>query len=786
MMGHLEKQGYVKWNPNARFASPALLVSKVGAESTASVWDTWRLVIDYDKVNQNTIPTSNPVMSLDEMAAYADGAKFWGVCDLSSGFWQLGLDEACQEQFSIGTDRGVWTPTRLTQGQRNATGPFNGAVARALGPLLYKKALLFVDDVLIFARTEAEFVQAWLEVMTALCRAGFKINIHKTKFYRQLIEYCGRTFSKDGVAFSATFVTALLEMGEPVTASDLRSYIASANWVRAAVPRFAELVSPLQDVLTLALQQCDGLGGAANQRAAKAIQLVDVGWNEEHVQAFRLLNSALARAVTLAYPSEAPEIATCVYSDASDDFWAGVVTQVPRADLGKPTLEQQHRLLACVSGKFKGSQLRWATNEKEAFGIKETMVRTRHLLQRPDGVEVYTDHRNLAFVFGTGEALLADGRKQASQRLERWAITMRSFNFRIRHVAGEENTLTDLLTRSGAARGAGHGNGENELQPDEFEDLAAMPVVIMPDGSQLDMGTTPQRVAMARTVRQTRSDAKRGAQASAQASAVSVSGAPVQPDGPAATSTGNVGVLAAVGAQPAVAVAFATPSEVSRFTPEDVPTMTEIVDVQQGMSAEARNKAVKALGLRVDPAQGALVDGKQRLFVPDDRWLRMRICLAAHAGAAGHRGVDVTSGWIVSKFVWLGMYKNIREFCVGCLHCMLTRGGRIVPRPFRETIHARTPNEVLHMDFMKITAASEGEPSNAEYVLVLKDGFSKFVDLVPCARADAASTVDALMAWFKNHGVVDLLVSDRGSHFMNETVAELCARLHVKRHFDGL
>ena len=45
---------------------------------------------------------------------------------------------------------------------------------------------------------------------------------------------------------------------------------------------------------------------------------------------------------------------------------------------------------------FKESQMRWATIDKEGFAIVSTFRRLEHFLW--NGVHIFTDHRNLAYI----------------------------------------------------------------------------------------------------------------------------------------------------------------------------------------------------------------------------------------------------------------------------------------------------------------------------------------------------------------------------------------------------
>ena len=62
-----------------------------------------------------------------------------------------------------------------------------------------------------------------------------------------------------------------------------------------------------------------------------------------------------------------------------------------------PLEDMTHEPLAFLSGTYKGSQMRWATIDEEGFAIVSTFRRLEHFLW--NGVHIFADHRNLAYIF---------------------------------------------------------------------------------------------------------------------------------------------------------------------------------------------------------------------------------------------------------------------------------------------------------------------------------------------------------------------------------------------------
>jgi RNase H-like domain found in reverse transcriptase len=135
-----------------------------------------------------------------------------------------------------------------------------------------------------------------------------------------------------------------------------------------------------------------------------------------------------------------------VFTDASLDFWGSAITQIDVGELDLPFGEQNHSPLAFLSESFKNAASRWPIVEKEAFAIVETVCRMEYLLMRPGGFHLFTDHRNLQYIFnpyGHNPGV----QRHAVAKLERCSIKLMSFDNVVERIPGEDNVWGDLLSR---------------------------------------------------------------------------------------------------------------------------------------------------------------------------------------------------------------------------------------------------------------------------------------------------------------------------------------------------
>jgi hypothetical protein len=150
--------------------------------------------------------------------------------------------------------------------------------------------------------------------------------------------------------------------------------------------------------------------------------------------------------MTLAFPD--PDKRISFLTDASDRFYAGLVTQIDEEQLELPMEEQDHQPLAFLSSEFKGAQPRWTVPEKKGFAIVDTVTKVDYLLLSHDEFSILSDHLNLTYIYNPLSADPTRAR-HVVHKLQRWALKMPVFSLRMEHVMNELNYWTDLMTRWG-------------------------------------------------------------------------------------------------------------------------------------------------------------------------------------------------------------------------------------------------------------------------------------------------------------------------------------------------
>eukprot|EP00644_Phytophthora_capsici_P018101 jgi/Phyca11/113930/e_gw1.25.661.1 len=318
------------------------------------------------------------------------------------------------------TDSKIYTPRRVPQGCCDAAVHFQHTMEKCFEPLLYKFIVVWIDDLLLFADDVDTYLSKLEDFFDLVDKYGLKLSAKKSSVYQQSVKWCGRVINSEGISHDPERIDALRAMPYPETAGQLQQFLCASNWMRESIVDYARVVDPLQRKLDQALRK-----GKRTKRVAEGIS---IALTEEERAAYDKAKALLATSATLGLPDDTAT--TCVFSDASDSGFAVVVTQ-------------KHKLLTCLSGTFRGSQLNWTVIEKEAYPIVVACDKLDYLLLRARPFRLFCDHRNLIHVFAPHTSV----KKHIRGKLLRWALKLMSYRYVIEHVDGISNVWADMLSR---------------------------------------------------------------------------------------------------------------------------------------------------------------------------------------------------------------------------------------------------------------------------------------------------------------------------------------------------
>jgi len=148
---------------------------------------------------------------------------------------------------------------------------------------------------------------------------------------------------------------------------------------------------------------------------------------------------------------------------------------------------------------------------------------------------------------------------------------------------------------------------------------------------------------------------------------------------------------------------------------------------------------------------------------------------------AGHFGVDATYNKIIQCYYWKNMRRNIEEYVRSCEQCQLrgNRGGS----DFLNPIRVRKTFDRIGIDFVgPLTRSRRGN----KYILVVTDYLTKWPEAKALREATAEKTAEFLYKEIIcRHGCPKTIQSDRGTHFNNKLIKQLCDKFRIKQQLSS-
>ena len=160
--------------------------------------------------------------------------------DLRSGYFHIGLkDSAKQKSAFILSSLGKYQFNRVPFGLAQAPAYFQKLINDVLKGCNF--AMGYLDDIIIYSRSEKEHLEHLKEIFTRLKTAGLKLKLKKCCFFKKHIQYLGHLISADGIQPLPEKLESIAKMPAPKNPKEVKQFLGLVGYYRKFVPRFADI-----------------------------------------------------------------------------------------------------------------------------------------------------------------------------------------------------------------------------------------------------------------------------------------------------------------------------------------------------------------------------------------------------------------------------------------------------------------------------------------------------------------------------------------------------------------
>ena len=374
-----------------------------------------RMVINYKRLNDNTVDDAYNIPNKQEWINRIQGSKIFSKFDLKAGFWQVKMAEESIPWTAFTCPQGHYEWLVMPLGLKNAPALFQRKMQNIFNEN-QAFILVYVDDLLVFSKSYKEHI-AHLEVFfRKVEQNGLILSKKKMEICKEKINFLGHEIGEGKIYLQEHIAKKILQF--PDTMNDkkvLQQFLGIVNYARNYIDNLAKLAGPLY---------------------AKLRKNGQKYFNSEDIKLVQAIKDKVKSLKPLELPLE--DHYFIIETDASKVGWGAILKQKPN----KYSAKAEEKICRYASGSYK---LKTVNNiDREILAVVHAINAFRLYLGFKE-FTVRTDCEAICRYYNQINS------KKSSTR--RWVlfediITGNGYKVIFEHIKGKDNCLPDIFSRS--------------------------------------------------------------------------------------------------------------------------------------------------------------------------------------------------------------------------------------------------------------------------------------------------------------------------------------------------
>ena len=383
--------------------SPVFLVKKPHSPNK------YRFVVDMRAVNQECMPDNFQMPLIGNVVDKIGGCKVYSTFDCSQSFHQISYNERSRPITAFTACGTRYWFKRLIMGHKASGAQFSRCVTKIMANLPFEELIFFLDDLLLGSDNIQSHLQRLEHVFERLHAANMKLSPQKCHFLQKKVDFVGITIDQGGLKITDDRIKALTALKPPENKKALQKLLGFFGFNRRWIPRYASLTKCMYDQL---------------KQGSK------FEWTLDCQKNFQKLKDCIEKNITLAIPDLKDKLSSYeVTVDASQDGLGAHLTQI---------IDGERKLIGFYSKAVPPHKRDWGQTKLEFLSMYSAIENWKVYLNGTRFL-VKTDCRsllNIQTIFSKGNAAM-----------RRKVQTLAEYDFRIEHLSGESNYVSDFLSR---------------------------------------------------------------------------------------------------------------------------------------------------------------------------------------------------------------------------------------------------------------------------------------------------------------------------------------------------
>ncbi|GJR68438.1 putative reverse transcriptase domain-containing protein [Tanacetum coccineum] len=219
----LSDKGFIRPS-SSPWGAPVLFVKKKDG--------SFRMCIDYRELNKLTVKNRYPLLRIDDLFDQLQGSRVYSKIDLRSGYHQLRVREEDIPKTAFRTRYGHYEFQVMPFGLTNTPAVFMDLMNRVCKPYLDKFVIVFIDDILIYSKSEEEHAEHLKLILELLKKEELYAKFSKCEFWLSKVQFLSHVIDSEGIHVDPAKIESIKDWASPNTPTEIRKFLGLAGYYR--------------------------------------------------------------------------------------------------------------------------------------------------------------------------------------------------------------------------------------------------------------------------------------------------------------------------------------------------------------------------------------------------------------------------------------------------------------------------------------------------------------------------------------------------------------------------
>jgi hypothetical protein len=208
-----------------------------------------RLWMNYHALNEVTVKNKYPLPRIVDLFDQLRGVSVFSKIDLRSIYHQLKIQECDIPKTAFISRYGLYEYTVMSFGLTNAPAYFMYMMNKVFMEYLDKFFVVFIDDILVYSRSEEEHEDHLRLVLQKLRDHKLYAKLSKCEFWLKHVDFLGHIISKGGISVDPSKVQDVLSWNATTSVGDIRNFLGLAAYYWRFIKRFLKISKSVTELL---------------------------------------------------------------------------------------------------------------------------------------------------------------------------------------------------------------------------------------------------------------------------------------------------------------------------------------------------------------------------------------------------------------------------------------------------------------------------------------------------------------------------------------------------------